>query len=362
MSEKYVIPYGHKIYKKAAQREARAWGRSITVDRRVKRPRNHPLVVEYLSRKISGDENENDWLWWFTRDMETIDNALSLGSGIGMVEERLIRSGKIKKLDIVDLSSGAVEKFRGRLKEQGLEIPVSAQIGDLNFIELPENSYDFILANTILHHIINLEHLLEQVRRALKPGGKFLVFDFIGVNVWQWEPVTLEEVELALNLSRKRFPGLTFFPVKKPDPQKVRNFSPFESVRSAEIVEIIHQGFTPVHEVFTDRLLHVILNYGIEFGEWDNEELQKWISEMTLWEDKLSNGSEIPPNTLWGLYQTAPTEIKSPTMWDDKEIRERIAVNLIDPRGLVLDLIDKLPFRGPLVRLWMRLKRTFGWY
>ena len=48
--------------------------------------------------------------------------------------------------------------------------------GDLNFVELPTNTYDFILCHGILHHLINLEHILYQINKSLKPNGLFLVY------------------------------------------------------------------------------------------------------------------------------------------------------------------------------------------
>ena len=165
MNPYFLISPEDRLYKRAAYREAASWGRESAAELRKHRPRNHPLVRGYFSRLITEDEDETDWIWWFVRNSKPYEHALSLGSGIGLLEERMLRGGVFKNLDVVDFSAQAVRVFQERLSKRGVETPVNARIGDLNFIELPPGTYDFILAATSLHHVINLEHLLEQVRR-----------------------------------------------------------------------------------------------------------------------------------------------------------------------------------------------------
>jgi SAM-dependent methyltransferase len=54
---------------------------------------------------------------------------------------------------------------------------VEYQYADLNHVELPAAEYDAIVVWDSLHHVANLDRLLEQVRGALKPGGVFLGMD-----------------------------------------------------------------------------------------------------------------------------------------------------------------------------------------
>jgi 2-polyprenyl-3-methyl-5-hydroxy-6-metoxy-1,4-benzoquinol methylase len=61
-----------------------------------------------------------------------------------------------------------------RLEEFG---SVEYAYADLNTTALPTNEYDVVVVWDSLHHVANLEGLLEQVRAALKPGGAFLGVD-----------------------------------------------------------------------------------------------------------------------------------------------------------------------------------------
>ena len=48
---------------------------------------------------------------------------------------------------------------------------------DLNNVSLPTGEYDAVVVWNSLHHVQDLERLLEEVRRALKPGGVFVGVD-----------------------------------------------------------------------------------------------------------------------------------------------------------------------------------------
>jgi SAM-dependent methyltransferase len=48
---------------------------------------------------------------------------------------------------------------------------------DLNNVNLPPHEYDAVVVADSLHHISNIERLVEQVRHSLKPGGVFVGMD-----------------------------------------------------------------------------------------------------------------------------------------------------------------------------------------
>ncbi len=51
---------------------------------------------------------------------------------------------------------------------------------DLNALDLPAEYYDVIVVKAALHHLVNLDHVIQTVHRALKPGGLFWVSDTDG--------------------------------------------------------------------------------------------------------------------------------------------------------------------------------------
>jgi SAM-dependent methyltransferase len=104
---------------------------------------------------------------------------LSLGCGYGGVElgyaRRLGRPFELLGLDLNPHLFARAEKIAA---DEGL--PMRFRAADLNFITLRPASFDLIFAHAAIHHALNLEHLLDQVRRALRPGGRFIVLDIIG--------------------------------------------------------------------------------------------------------------------------------------------------------------------------------------
>ena len=92
--------------------------------------------------------------------------VLDLGCLDGAIGQLLIRNGNC--VWGIDASQAAVPLAR----EKG----VDAQVGDLEkSIDLPDGSFDVVLAAEILEHILNLDGLLEEIRRVLVPDGHLVV-------------------------------------------------------------------------------------------------------------------------------------------------------------------------------------------
>jgi ubiquinone/menaquinone biosynthesis C-methylase UbiE len=52
----------------------------------------------------------------------------------------------------------------------------------LNDYDWKPSGYDLVIANGALHHIKNLEGVLDGMRRTLKPGGLLYVCEYIGTS------------------------------------------------------------------------------------------------------------------------------------------------------------------------------------
>ncbi|TWT59061.1 Methyltransferase domain protein [Thalassoglobus neptunius] len=136
-------------------------------------PLSHPVVTSYKARVLGAETPASDFADWtlpIIKEFGPREKCLSLGSGVGQVERYMINNGFTESFDSIELNP---EHVRATIHRDDR---VGAIVGDLNFVNLPENHYDFILCHSILHHLINLEHVLEQVNNALTPGGICLIY------------------------------------------------------------------------------------------------------------------------------------------------------------------------------------------
>src|SRR4029077_12081108 len=104
-----------------------------------------------------------------------------------------VRARGSERLDVYDVSPGMLSRMR-----RGMPRSVRFVRADLNFVRLPRDAYDVIWSSGTLHHLVNLEHLLDEVARALRPGGLFAVHDFVGESRFRYDPHRLARANAAL--------------------------------------------------------------------------------------------------------------------------------------------------------------------
>ena len=131
----------------------------------------HPEVRHYINRSIGGDDGTWPLDWFQSRYRgRTFDRALSIGCGSGALERDLVRRGIVRSVDVFDASPLSIEVARCQ-SEMKKVYPSRYRysIADFNVVTLELSRYDLICFHQSLHHVEALEHLLFQVRRALRP-------------------------------------------------------------------------------------------------------------------------------------------------------------------------------------------------
>jgi SAM-dependent methyltransferase len=93
-------------------------------------------------------------------------DVLEVGCGTGVFAARLVEELPGIALLAVDQSPRLVELTR----ERG----VPAQVQDVQHLLAPDASYDVVLALWMLYHVPDLDRGLAEVRRVLRPGGRFV--------------------------------------------------------------------------------------------------------------------------------------------------------------------------------------------
>ncbi len=204
-------------------------------DRRVETPLSRtpaPAVTRYYNERLSGDANRR---WYETvSDYREFHRGGVLGAGPGHVERHLLTTHPGLCLTIFDVSSGALERLQSKLDS---EFPGRAETRqeDLNFAKLPAESYDLLVADSSIHHMVNLEHVAFEANRSLTSDGYFFMHDTVGESRFQSSEEKRRLFETVVEATDgRRTPASR---IRWPDPDNW-TFSPFESVRSGEILDV----------------------------------------------------------------------------------------------------------------------------
>jgi len=97
-------------------------------------------------------------------------------------------------IDCLDLNPDMLERGRRDAAARGVEDCIRPLCADFNAWE-PREAYDAVIANQALHHVLNLEGLLDAIRSSLVPQGLLVVSDMIGRNGHRRWPEALPFVE-----------------------------------------------------------------------------------------------------------------------------------------------------------------------
>lgn len=132
------------------------------------------------------------------RDKHRPCRFVSLGAGNCDIEIELAKylceKGHTHFLiECLDLNAAMLERGRVAAIENGVDGKISFIEADFNEWQ-PASEYDAVLANQVLHHVVNLEGLFTRIKGTLKPHGQFIVGDMIGRNGHQRWPEALDIV------------------------------------------------------------------------------------------------------------------------------------------------------------------------
>jgi SAM-dependent methyltransferase len=110
----------------------------------------------------------------------------SVGSGACDTEVRLaedlVRRGHHDfTIECLEFNPELLERGQSLAREKGVAPQIVPVLGDFNKW-VPTKIYDGVVANSSLHHVVNLEGLLSEIKRSLAPTGYFVTSDTIGRN------------------------------------------------------------------------------------------------------------------------------------------------------------------------------------
>jgi SAM-dependent methyltransferase len=102
---------------------------------------------------------------------------LDIGTGPGAIPLKIVRRCPDLRVVGVDCSLNMIQTARKAAAEQGVAACASFFLADGNSLCFPDASFDFVLANSVLHHLENPVTVFNEVARVAKPHGIILVRD-----------------------------------------------------------------------------------------------------------------------------------------------------------------------------------------
>ena len=204
---------------------------------------SQPLVRRAINRRVTGDPNRWPMEWFAARYApQPLPLGLSVGCGTGLLERDILGKGLCERVEGVDFSPEAIAEAERAADEAGLGRRLDYRVEDINAIRLPAGRYDAVFFHGSLHHIRNVERVLEEVRAALKPGGLVFVDEYMGPSRSEWTDALWAFAKSAFDAlpdGLKNRPELAI-PLPMDDPS--------ESVRSSAILPACRRLFETLEE------------------------------------------------------------------------------------------------------------------
>ena len=282
--------------------ESRKWGDHLQVEASGEWHAwlDHPLVSShYRSRSLI---EGLPWEAWAGHRLgRPAARSLDLGCGAGHKSLTVFQSGSSRETHGIDISEDRIAEAERMRIAHG--IPGEFRVADVNTATLPANHYDLIFSSHSLHHFLALEHVMAQVHDALTPDGLFILEEFVGPTQFQWTDQQIETVKTLMALLPEAYRMLRWGAVKpyegRPEVKDVVAASPFESIRSSEIVPIFRRTFRVIElRPLGGTLQHLLYNGIVHNFTLDRREASSYVQAIIDVEDALIDSGLLPSDFM----------------------------------------------------------------
>jgi 2-polyprenyl-3-methyl-5-hydroxy-6-metoxy-1,4-benzoquinol methylase len=170
--------------------------------------------------------------------------VLDIGCGAGSLSLELARLGM--EVDGYDVSPRQIEiaKKLSRESQESKNPCLHGNFGgtnyrvvDLNRAILEPEKYEAVISLGTLHHIQSIEHVIDEIHKSLKPGGKFIFYEYIGYS-------GLSKIFSMMFKILRLYPRFKNYLTQTPLSPKT---SPFEGIAQDEIKKIPADRFSILH-------------------------------------------------------------------------------------------------------------------
>jgi SAM-dependent methyltransferase len=237
---------------------------------------------------------------------------LSIGAGNCDTEARIARKlidagHRDFAIECLEINEAMLQRGRENAARQAVEAHIVPVESDFNTWK-PGRSYDCIMANQSLHHVLRLEHLFDSVSAAIGPAGHFIIYDIIGRNGHMRWPEALAILERfwAQLPSAQRYNHL----LGRREDRFVNwdcSSSGFEGVRAQDILPLLMDrfsfhmflGFSNFIDPFVDRA------FGHNFDPADPVD-RAFIDKVEAEDELQIRSGNLKPTHMFAVVSASP--------------------------------------------------------
>ncbi len=269
----------------------------------------NPIINHRYQIKAAGGRNYDSWVNFtvqhFLGERAPVDKVLSIGSGDGALERHLASINTARKIEGIDLAPKRIKIAEQAAIDNGMEDIISYVVSNVETSPLPGSDYDAIYFNSSLHHMSNLDAILQSCSNALKKDGYLFINEYIGPNRFDFSEREKEVMTSVFHTIPEKYrisqaehdKGMVRTHLGFPSPEEVAKVDPSEAIHSAEIVEAVKRHFNLVEFNFTGGTLMQFMLDGIAGNfRHDDEDSRKVLDLIFKIEDTLVESGDLLPH------------------------------------------------------------------
>jgi SAM-dependent methyltransferase len=230
-----------------------------------------------------------------------VDRLLVLGAGSGWLERALAEKDGIGSITACDFAPATVAAAEIAAHRAGQD-RIRYLVINLETEALPGGPFDAIVANDVLHHIMDLEGLYARIHDALAPEGKLLFNEYVGPNRFQYSDARMALINRYFRLvpDHLRFQPYwrsLFWRRPRVDPAGLIADDPTEAVRSEDVLPLARKFFdTEAEYPYGGGLLNPLLFEIITNFDEQNPYDAGLLRMLCDAEDRLTRSGAIEPD------------------------------------------------------------------
>lgn len=221
---------------------------------------------------------------------------LSLGSGSCVHEIALARSLKgYGRVVCTDINKELFLQARDVAATEGLDMEFRK--ADLNFITIEPGRYRMIFAHAVLHYVINLERLCEEISAGLSPDAILHIVEVVGQNrrlIW-------DDSEAFANALLRQVPKRITRSIRlavKPEDAGM------EGIRQEKILPELYRLFQPEYELLHGAFMRFICAHPELSRRFDpnDTEARRYLDFLIDCDTAAIRRRVLRPLEVWGVY------------------------------------------------------------